>query len=126
MNAENGSTPFKICPLCKKIWLTRSDFLYDKEVSLVGYQAHFEELTEGLFLFNHVCLATMTLKAGLFKDLYDGPMFESRLTGTDECPGYCLVKKELKACPAKCECAYVREIIQLVLFWPKTNNHEPL
>lgn len=110
---------FKSCTVCKKAWETRSDFLDDPDTLLVGYQVHFKDLTEGLFLFNHTCGATMTLRAGNFQDLYEGPMFDDRLTGTDECPGHCLVENELRACPARCDCAFVREILQVLKAWPK-------
>ena len=40
-------------------------------------------------------------------------------TGTDDCPGYCLRVDELGRCPARCECAYVREIIHVI-----RNRHE--
>lgn len=46
-------------------------------------------------------------------------MYEVRKAGTDECPGYCLHEDELKPCDAECECAYAREIVQLVKAWPK-------
>jgi hypothetical protein len=46
-------------------------------------------------------------------------MVEERKTGTEECPGYCLHQDELQPCPARCECAYVREIIQIIRNWPK-------
>lgn len=116
---EQAIKPFKACPTCKKVWQTRNDFLDDPDIAIVGYEVHFEELTEGLFLFKHSCGATITLKAGSFRDLYDGPIFEARMTGTDDCPEYCLVKHELRPCSAKCECAYVREIIQLLMAWLK-------
>ena len=32
-----------------------------------------------------------------------------------------LARMGISPCPAKCECAYVREIIQLVSTWPKTS-----
>lgn len=124
MDTGTGLTPYKKCPICKNIWATRNDFLDDPDIEVVGYQVHFEELSDGLFLFNHSCKGTISLKAGLFSDLYDGPIFKERLTGTDDCPEYCLVKHELRPCPAKCECAYVREIIQLIMAWPKTNHNE--
>ncbi|MBN1472135.1 MAG: hypothetical protein JW925_10175 [Syntrophaceae bacterium] len=111
--------PFKTCPVCKQVWETRNDFLDDPEIDIVGYQVHFKELSEGLFLFNHSCNATMSLRAGVFEDLYSGPMFEDRLTGTDECPGYCLVEHELRPCPAKCDCAFAREVVQILKAWPK-------
>ncbi len=114
--------PFKICPVCKHIWKTRNDFLDDPDVRIVGYQVHFEELTGGLFLFNHSEQATMTVRAGEFIDLYNGPMFADRLTGADECPGYCLKECELRPCPNKCDCAFVREMIQIIKTWPKVDN----
>ena len=124
MNTALDRVSFKKCSVCKKVWVTRDDFLYDTEVSIVGYQVHFDELTEGLFLFNHSCGSTISLMAGAFRDLYDGPMFQARMTGSDDCPGYCISKSELRPCPAKCECAYVREIIQLIKTWPKNNRYE--
>ena len=124
MNNTVESLSFKTCPVCKKVWVTRNDFLYDTDIGIIGYQVHFEELTEGLFHFGHSCGATISFKAGMFRDLYDGPMFEAPLTGTDDCPGYCLSRDELKSCPAKCECAYVREIIQLILCLPKLDHDE--
>jgi len=54
-----------------------------------------------------------------FKDLYDGPIFEARATGGEECPDYCIRQDELRPCPAQCECAYVREIISLIKNWTK-------
>lgn len=122
MNKETGTTPFKTCPICMTVWETRNGFLDDPEIEITGYQVHFKELSEGLFLFNHLCKGTIGLKAGLFRDLYDGPIFEERLTGTEDCPEYCLIKHELRPCPAKCECAYVREIIQLIMAWPKNGS----
>ena len=113
------ATPFRTCPVCNKVWETRNDFLDDPDIELSGYQVHFKDLTEGLFLFNHSCKNTLALKAGLFADLYDGPIFEEQLTGTEDCPEYCLKKHELRPCPNKCECAYVREIMQLIMAWPK-------
>jgi len=123
MDNERESTSFKKCPVCEKVWETRNDFLDDSDIEIAGYQVHFEELSEGLFLFNHSCEGAISLRAALFRDLYDGPMFKKCLTGTDECPEYCLVKHELRPCPAKCECAFVREIIQLILYWPKVDSN---
>ena len=60
----------------------------------------------------------MAVPAGQFQNLYNGPIFEQRLTESEDCPGYCLRKDELRLCPAKCECAYVREIIQIIKNWP--------
>ena len=111
---------FKTCPLCSKIWPTREEFLSDDDLDLIGYQVDFEELTLGLFLFNHsVCKTTLAIRAGLLKDLYIGPVFKHRRTGQKDCPGYCLKRTQLAGCPAECECAWVRELLQVIRRWPK-------
>lgn len=105
---------FKACKICGTVWHSRDDFLNDPNISIVGYQAHFDVLSEGFFLFNHHCRGTLSVRVKELSDLYDGPVFKERKTGLEDCPGYCLYKEELGACPAKCECAFVREIIQIV------------
>ena len=118
----DDAPPFKICPKCRFMWCDRQDFLEDPHIEIVGYQAHFEELKEGLFLFNHSCKGTLSIHAARFEDLYDGPIFAERATGGPECPGFCLHKDELAPCTAKCECAYVREIIRIIREWPKIHR----
>lgn len=110
---------FKKCPRCNAVWRTQEAFLADPSLELAGYQVHFEELTLGLFLFNHACGTTLAVPAGDFRHFYDGTIFAERLTGTETCPRYCLHETELRRCPAKCECAYVREVLQIVHNWPK-------
>lgn len=105
---------FKICPNCNKEWKYRSDFIYDSEIDIIGYQVHFKDLEKGFFLFNHSCNGTMALQVDAFSDMYSGPIFTDKLTGSDQCLGLCLHKNNLKPCPEKCECAYVREIIQII------------
>jgi hypothetical protein len=110
----------KQCPCCGYVWRTREGLLADPGLALAGYQVNFDDLLLGFFLFSHLaCGSTIAVPAGRFRDLYDGPVYEDRATGTQECPTYCLRKDELGPCPAKCECAYVREILQIVRHWPK-------
>lgn len=111
--------PFKICPCCHEKWPERADFLSDKQIILTGYQAHFIELTAGFFLFNHHCGTTIAIEVGEFRDLYTGPVFEENLSGTNHCRGHCLHESDLNPCPARCECAFVRQILQTVRNWPK-------
>lgn len=49
-------------------------------------------------------------------------MFTERLTGTEECQGMRLHEDDLRPCPAKCECAYVREVLQVITSWPKSES----
>ena len=94
--------PFKRCTMCPTVWQTRDDFLSDPDVTLVGYQAHFEELKAGLVLFNHACKTTMALDVEELCDLYEGPIFKQRATGSPNCLGYCLRRDEVRPCPAQC------------------------
>ncbi|MCK5850308.1 MAG: hypothetical protein KAH23_05280 [Kiritimatiellae bacterium] len=114
--------PFKTCTLCHTTWLSRDDFLSDSSVELIGYQVDFEELVAGFFLLNHDCGTTLTVSVAELKELYAGPVFETRRTGTDDCPGHCLRKDDLEPCSAKCECVFVRDIIQIVKNWPKSGD----
>ena len=113
------TTSFKICPMCAKPWATRDAFLADPALTLVGYQVFWEELELGLLLFNHTCGTTLAVEVARFTDLYDGPIFSTRATGTKACPGHCLHRGNLEPCPAQCECAYVRAILQQIRAWPK-------
>jgi hypothetical protein len=110
---------FKHCPACRFEWPSRGDFLGDPDIVLVGYQVNFKALTAGVMLFNHRCKGTLGIYVEDFKDLYDGPVFKACVTGSEECSGYCAHQGNLKPCPAQCECAYVREIIQIINAWPK-------
>jgi hypothetical protein len=119
--SESTDTAFKKCTLCANIWPDRDEFLGDPSVDLVGYQAFFDgDLELGLFLFNHLeCETTLAIRAEEFTDLYDGPVFSERLADTDRCAEHCMNRCDLQPCPNECECAYVREVVQIVKSWPK-------
>ncbi len=122
---DSSNQIFKECPLCSRIWVFREDFLKDPSIKLKGYKADFENLEMGLFFFNHnskLCKTTLTIETGQFIDLYHGRIYPDRKTGEDECQGYCLHINELKQCPLNCECAYIREIIQLIGNDPNIDN----
>lgn len=112
---------FKHCACCGRAWWNREDFLVDSDVKLVGYQADFSALIAGLFLFNHdPCKTTLAVRVERFQELYAGPIFGQRRTGQGDCPGYCLYclyKSELRPCPAQCECAWVRDLLQMIGSW---------
>jgi hypothetical protein len=108
---------FKQCGKCKKKWENREEFLDDKDLKLIGYQVHFEDLELGIILFNHACNSTLGIYAKEFTDLYDGPVFAERATGSEDCSGYCLDQSNLMPCAVKCECAYVREILKIINNW---------
>jgi hypothetical protein len=62
-------TAFKTCGTCDTGWITRSEFIGCRSISLVGYQSNFERIEEGLFLFNHTiesCGSTISVQVGKF------------------------------------------------------------
>ncbi|MEN8256254.1 MAG: hypothetical protein ABFS09_00135 [Thermodesulfobacteriota bacterium] len=111
--------PFKKCTACGEKWLSQDEFLADQNVSLLGLQVCFDDLLEGLILFNHSCKTTFSVEVSKFENLYKGPRYLEPATGTEECPGYCLNERELKPCPTKCSCSFVREILQKIKYFPK-------
>ena len=117
--SEKPNEAFKQCTSCGFKWSTRDQFLEDPDIELVGYQVNFVELLAGFFLFNHSCGTTLAVLSEAFEDLYDGPVFSERATGSEECQKHCLHEDDLSPCPAQCECAFVREIIQYIKSWSK-------
>ncbi len=108
---------------CGTKWANRNDFLSDPDIRLVGYQPDFEVLKLGLLLFNHeICRTTIGCRVEAFADLQEGPTFSVRLTGTPECPGFCLHPDELRPCDAPCECAWVRRLLPVVEAYPKAGS----
>ena len=111
---------FKKCTFCGHRWKSRKAFLEDSTTDLIGYQVNFDNIHLGYFLFNHLaCGTTLGIPAGDFRDLYDGPVYTEQLLGAKQCPEYCLQEDQLAPCPEKCECAYVRDIFQVVRRWHK-------
>lgn len=117
-----SAKPFKTCTMCGVLWRDRLDFLSDPKVLLVGYQANLADPPEGVFLFNHSCRSTLGIRAREFLDLHDGPMFKERPADSPDCHRYCVNEQELLPCPARCECAYVRDVLQVVKDWPKETD----
>ena len=105
---------FSQCNLCGTGWRTRDSFIHDRSVEIVEYRVNFDDLTAGTFVFRHTCGAALSMPVRNFNGLYEGPIFNQRATGGDECPGYCLYNEELRDCMVKCECAYVRNIIRII------------
>lgn len=108
---------FKICPMCNTKWQSRDDFIDDPTLEINGYFADMEKLEWSLFYFTHLrqgCWSTLAIQAKEFLSLYSGPRYPERRMGQEDCPGYCLEQEKLDRCDAFCECAFNREIIQLI------------
>ena len=111
---------FKKCTSCGFEWQKRDDFLSDPNTKMIGYQVNFKDLELGWFLFNHeICKTTLAIQAMHFADLHHGEVMHENMHGTTSCPTHCLNSRDLGICPVKCECNYVRNIIQDIKSWPK-------
>lgn len=116
---------FQKCNVCGRIWESRDEFLCDPLVVLKGYQVHFKELTAGFFLFNHEqedCCTTFSIEVKKFSDMYSGPIFETKLHGTNACAQFCLHPQNLTPCPKQCECSFVRNILDIVQNYKNCNT----
>jgi len=108
---------FKECPMCGGSWKNREGFLQDGSLQINGYQADFESLESGLLFFTHHvegCHSTMALQVREFIDLNPGVRHCERKTLTKECPQYCFYESELGRCEVACECAFVRDLIDIL------------
>ena len=106
---------FKECTLCKTTWSTRSKFIYDPEVRLIGYQMKVNNIERGLLLFNHLaCKNTLALDVEQISDMYEGPVYTQNKHASKECPLYCLSQGNFERCPVQCSCAYVREVMNKI------------
>ncbi|MDY6789806.1 MAG: hypothetical protein SWH54_00935 [Thermodesulfobacteriota bacterium] len=114
---------FKECLPCGHKWFDRDDFLQDSSLEIVGYKVNFDDLLAGTFLFNHSCGATLALPVRYFNGLYEGPIFKERATGSNDCPEYCLYQDQLDKCTVRCECVFVRNIIDIIKKWPKKKSN---
>lgn len=118
LNARVDTT-FKTCSNCGDHWERLEDFVQDPGIELTGYMPTFDDVFNGLFLFNHRCGTTLACPVGIFEHLYDGLVYRVNKAGEPECPGYCMNKTDFSPCPVECNCAFVREILLILEQWPK-------
>lgn len=116
---------FKTCPGCFVAWESMEAFLSDPNLELNGYKPDFKDLEYGMFFFTHKtepCYSTMTIMVDDFKSIYSGKYYQENKALSDECPRYCIDEKQFARCDALCECAFVREIMQIIVERQKTAN----
>ena len=112
--------PFKKCTACAKIWRSCSEFLSDPELLLAGYQTNFLDPGKGFFVFHHNapgCGTTLGVAADAFSELYSLPLMIDRPKNIDEQD--CLYHSNFMPRPARCECEYVRAMVEIIKNWRK-------
>lgn len=108
-------TPFLSCTMCEACWPDIESIITDETLEVCGYQARFDEPTQGMILITHMadgCRTTLGVGVAQLAPLYRGPVYTERKTGTDECGGLCLFEHRLEECEAECDMAWVRRVIQ--------------
>jgi hypothetical protein len=108
-------TPFKECSCCSTSWESLAAFVLDSELTLEGYQPSFADPFEGWLLLTHNtpdCKTTLAVRTAQLRDLYDGPEYTERRTGTPGCPWLCIKENRLEECTMDCDMAWVRQVMQ--------------
>ncbi len=102
-------------------WSDHTEFLSDKEVKYIGYQANFKSPLKGLFMFLHSSRGCNTTLAFKIKDFADtigvivpdkGPLRPE----SHNCQKYCLNQEEVRSCSNEgCPGIVIREMIDKIL-----------
>ncbi|GMW01693.1 MAG: hypothetical protein AMXMBFR84_28300 [Candidatus Hydrogenedentota bacterium] len=111
--------PQFICRGCNQVWLEREGLISDPAIALAGYQANFDNLESGRFVFTHECGASFSVCVKSFLTLCAEHVHTGYRLNGEACPGYCMHEHELDPCGAECECAYIRNVLDVVRKWPK-------
>jgi hypothetical protein len=113
---------FKACSGCPSRWETLEGFLSDPDILLAGYQVHPNDLEGGLFFFTHAkepCFTTLAIPVTKFLSLNDRPLVGERNHQLCSRSEFCQHQNDLSPKPKKCECIWVRELLQIIQSWPK-------
>ncbi len=95
------------CSGCAKSWAGISEFLREPAVRLKGYRACTEDFRMGIYVFDHVCGASVEIPVARFVR----PRFMGKsLIGSHACPGLCYYEHSLAECSAVCEGSCYRKI----------------
>lgn len=108
---------FKVCSACAHRWAQLEDWMQDENLYLNGYQASFDDVHEGLFLFTHTvegCGTTLAIPAGKFRALYDGPAHPGSLAFTEKCNNHCVHEDDFESCNNECRMKWIRDILQIL------------
>jgi len=114
----NKKKNFKTCPRCSFSWDSRKAFLADPKLELKRYKADLKAPQYGMFFFTHQtasCSSTITMLVNDFRSLYPGKISPKNKAFSEDCPGYCLEETQLARCDVSCQCAFARDIVQILL-----------
>lgn len=114
------NSPFMTCSKCGYTWQTRDQFLDDPTIKIIGFQADIETPENSLYLFNHdladdSCGSTIAIFVSHFLDMYDGPIYDEVIFGSETCSGHCARIDDMELCKNPCRNAVAREIMIQIL-----------
>jgi hypothetical protein len=115
---EPTTIPFRSCGACGRAWPDWREFVVDKELRLLGFQAHVQAPESNLLVFEHRCGSSVSVLAKRLRHLLPpddpgdpGPI----LYDTEACNGFCRTTEDLSACDRPCANARDRRLIRLLL-----------
>lgn len=110
---------FKKCRSCGKTWQTAEEFFTLKELTPLGFQAHFFDGSKSLLLFHHntsTCQTTLAIPVKEIAYLIPGYSETEIAFLSEECPGLCLTDNRLEPCGhPTCRNSLVRNFVQELL-----------
>ena len=118
-----GGAFFKSCSACRVLWHLCGEFLSDREVRFLGYQAAPAANHAGRWLFNHDrCGTKLSLALESFQSLTGESVLADSCRGTQ--PEHCLKAGTCQTCPIQCVCAFVGRMSHIIRHWPKKFVHK--
>ena len=111
---------FKTCSKCGFVWPERASFLIDPNLRLIGYQADFEELMAGIFLYSTTFAKRLSPLEQTTSKIYTTARCLLKGWKAVTSAGVTVCTKMIYAhIPRNVNVQYVREIVQVILNWPK-------
>jgi hypothetical protein len=118
LSKAKNNPAFKTCGLCKRQWPSWEEFIRDPGIRPIGMQAITSVPDANLFLFEHRCGSTVSIRAKQLRHLVPDPEQGAELPllfGKELCSGHCRHVEDLEACSQPCVNARDRNLLLFLL-----------
>jgi hypothetical protein len=119
---------FKTCGFCRHQWPDWEQFIFDPGIKPLGLQAITSMPDANLFMFEHRCGSTVTIRAKLLRHLLPEPESDPGLLllfEKDHCEGHCRFVSDLESCSQPCANARDRRLLLWLLDLKQRRDAQP-
>ncbi|MBN2628272.1 MAG: hemerythrin family protein [Spirochaetales bacterium] len=109
--SEEGSTIFKHCTMCGKVWQTYEDFLRDGSKRVIGLTVDESNSMYNIIMANCSCGTTLGFLLSDFIGESEIPFVMEEGNHRGKAPAYCLKEDKNTPCRSKCACRYTSQIL---------------